>query len=254
MTPNLKCRRCGDPDISPGNVRNHTWLCRACVRKRYEAKREQIKAARRARYAANREQHSTLARDRRAAHPEKFSAQSRARYVADPEKFRARSRAWREANLERVRAYTMSVRGVARHLRGDHGLDDAASEHWARILTCPDTRCAICGIPGWKLPRLGYWKVGGARKNRRLSLDHVTPGMNDGRYRALCYSCNCTRGAAQFSDGEVLLIMRGWYRDMFALRRLYWLNSRVENGVCVGGREHRNEYMERKMAALRPER
>jgi hypothetical protein len=166
---------------------------------------------------------------------------------ADPKQI-ARNRSPRMRAYQHI--YGATARGVATRLRTAHGLDRPTSQQWAGILTNPNTRCAICGVPNWKLPRLGYWKIGGARLNRRLALDHIRPGDNAGGFRPLCCSCNRTRGAAELSDGEVLLILRAWYRDLFSLRKLWWLNSRVENGVCVGGREHRNETMRRKLEAL----
>lgn len=146
-----------------------------------------------------------------------------------------------------------SVRAVAAALRHDHGFNCGAIE-WARILLADDTRCAICGTPNWKLRKQGFWRVGGERVNRHLSLDHMEPGVNNGNYRALCLSCNRLRGAAVLTDAEVLMKMRSWYRAIFTLRGLYWLNTHVdENGVCVGGKLYRNETMRKKFKSLSPE-
>jgi len=123
---------------------------------------------------------------------------------------------------------------------------------WVNILTLDPTRCAICGIPKWKVEKLGSWKHGGYRCNQRLSLDHIQPGVNNGNYRPLCYSCNTVRSNAQFTDAEVLQIMRDWYEWKFTLRKLYWLNTHVDTvtGLCVGGRPYRTERMEAKFAEL----
>ena len=168
---------------------------------------------------------------------------------------RVRSRAWYAANSERKRAYgrayNRTVAGVATKLR-EHGIDKPTSEYWAKILTDEDTRCAICGIPLHKLIRLGFWHSGGEPCNRRLSFDHVTPGVNDGNYRALCFSCNTLRKDNHLKMEEVLLIMRGWYRSVgIPVGKLNWLNTHVENGVAVGGTLHRNDHMKRKFDDLR---
>jgi hypothetical protein len=154
------------------------------------------------------------------------------------------------ANTGKVLAYNASIMGVARFLRGNHHLDKPTSIKWATILCNDDTRCEICGIPCRILVKQGFWLFGGERMNRRLTLDHLTPGDNSGGLRPLCFSCNKLRGHAQFTDGEVLRRIRKWYRETRALRFLWWLNSRVVDGVCVGGREHRNKFMEKKILRL----
>ena len=146
--------------------------------------------------------------------------------------------------------YRRTVKGCARGLRADHGFEREESIYWAKILCAADTRCACCGVPNWRLRRMKAWRIGGERVNRRLSVDHVVPGEK-GDYRPLCYSCNRMRGAAVLSDAEVLGSMRAWYIARTALRNLYWLNTHVENGVCVGGRPYRNEFMQRKFEKLK---
>jgi hypothetical protein len=137
-------------------------------------------------------------------------------------------------------------------LRAQHGLDNPTSLHWAAILLNDDTRCDICGIPRHRLVRLGFWKRGGPEKNRyRHSFDHITPGVNDGNYRALCFSCNVLRGDKKLTEAEVLLIMRQWYRDAGLPRKLHWLNTYIVGISGVGGTLYRNEYMGRKFENLR---
>jgi hypothetical protein len=186
-----------------------------------------------------------------------FAIRSAKYRAANPEKVRIRNAKYHAANPEKIRIrhtkYRMSLSGIASSLRNTHGLNGESVE-WARILLNEESRCLICGIPGYKVHRLGFWKYGSACMNRHLTLDHITPGVNDGRYRPLCYSCNLLRGAAVLTDAEVLTQMRGWYRALFTIRKLWWLNTHVdENGVCVGGRLYRNETMRKKFEGLKPE-
>jgi hypothetical protein len=114
-----------------------------------------------------------------------------------------------------------------------------------------ETRCAICGIPNYvlrKYQRDGPWfKFLGPRKSgRRLQLDHITPGVNDGQYRPLCPGCNAKRGAAVFSDEDVLLWVRDMWRFILPLRFLWWLNSTPGKG----GRTWRSDRVARRYAKL----
>ena len=151
------------------------------------------------------------------------------------------------------REYRKTKARAAERLRSLHQLSLEESRLWAHILMDDDTRCDICGIPKHKLVRLFSWKCGGERKNRRMSFDHITPGVNDGNYRPLCFSCNTIRGANRFTDEEVLNEMRGWYRFIYALRKLYWLNTHVDpvSGMCVGGRKERSPRQQAKIDDLR---
>jgi hypothetical protein len=110
--------------------------------------------------------------------------------------------------------------------------------HWAAILKRPEERCAICGIPNQIIEvytRLGYhWILGAAR---RLTLDHITPGFNDGNYRPLCSACNSTRGPARLTDEEVLNTVRDKWQWSIGLRFLWWMNT----SPGVGGRLNRSE-------------
>lgn len=206
------CRECGSLDIAPGKVRKQDWLCRACSYAQshewQEQNRERVRARSRAWRAANREH--VLARER------KWHEKNRGRK-------RAWDRTYRADHREEQRAYTASVHGVAARLRGKHGLDEPASKYWAAILTNEQTTCAICRVPVWWLRLHKFYKIGGEPRNRRLSLDHITPGVNDGNYRALCFSCNRTRGVAELTDDEVFMKMCHWYRDHFPSRLLRWL-------------------------------
>lgn len=127
--------------------------------------------------------------------------------------------------------------GAANRLRHDRGLSYKASYRWARVLTNQDTRCSICGVPLYWLRQQNQWKCGGEKCNRRMTIDHIEPSSPKGGYRALCFSCNRTRGANYMSDTEVLTIMRRWYRQRWNARFLFWLNT--EPGK--GGTLHRNE-------------
>lgn len=131
--------------------------------------------------------------------------------------------------------YSRTQRGVAAQIRKNHGLGLEESVEWARTLMADDTRCYICGVPGWKLRKMKAWKHGGFQMNRRLSLDHVSPGVTDGNYRPLCTSCNAVRGHARLHDHEVLYIMRKWYLSIYALKNVPWLNDVVIDGICLGG-------------------
>ena len=136
-----------------------------------------------------------------------------------------------------------------------HGLGLESFEQgwkWIHILSDPKTRCDICGIPGWKVVKLGSWKCGGRQKNQRLSLDHIDPGVNNGNYRALCYSCNTIRREALFTDAEVLDKMTSWYEWKYSLRRLYWLNTHIDpvTGRATGGVPERTPRMAQKFADL----
>jgi len=149
-------------------------------------------------------------------------------------------------------AYDRSWRGVARKLRTQHGLDQPTSEYWGKKLVARKSFCAICGIPNHRLEKMFSFKCGGKRANDRLSFDHITPGVNDGNYRCLCYSCNTMRGEMHYSDREVLTIMQDWYLWRFTIRKLWWMNTHYnyETGLCEGRRDERTPRMEQKLADL----
>jgi hypothetical protein len=114
-----------------------------------------------------------------------------------------------------------------------------------------ETRCDICGIPNYilrKYFRDGPWfKFLGRRQNgRRLQLDHITPGVNDGNYRPLCPGCNAKRGDAAFTDEEVMVWIRNMWRFILPLRFLWWLNRTPG----VGGRLWRSDRMAKRHAKL----
>jgi hypothetical protein len=85
-------------------------------------------------------------------------------------------------------------------------------------------------------------------------MDHITPGINDGKYRPLCFSCNTERGANVKTDAEVLVVMSRWYLSIdrfWNKRHLWWLNTKPGKG----GQLCRNKSTERrnaKFAASRP--
>jgi hypothetical protein len=268
MKSKKKCSKCGEVKPLTEFYRRHEARdglrsdCCSCVKVRqrqyHEENRERDNARRHEWHVANRDRELARMRQRHVTNRAQDNTRNREWREANRERHIALCHEWHWANrtsvLGRQRAYRASVRGVAAKLRANCGLNKADSERWAAILLDDFTSCAICGIPRHKLIRLGTWEIGGRRHNsRRLSLDHVTPGVNDGNYRPLCYSCNTLRGAAVLSDGEVLLKMRGWYMALFPLRKLWWLHSRVVDGVCTGGRAHRSEAMRRKIEALRPD-
>jgi len=134
----------------------------------------------------------------------------------------------------------------------NHGFDKPTSEYWGKKLVAKKSFCAICGIPNQKLERMMTFKHGGRQSNYFLSLDHITPGVNDGNYRALCFSCNTTRGDNHFSDSEVLTIMQDWYLWRFTIRKLWWMNTHFnpKTGLCEGRRDERTPRMEQKIADL----
>jgi hypothetical protein len=133
--------------------------------------------------------------------------------------------------------YDKTHAGTVTNLRKVHGLDYETAYYWADLLTHPETTCAICGIPQ-KMVEVytrdaAHWILGVAW---RLTLDHITPGVNDGNYRPLCHACNSTRGPARFTDEEVLQIVGDKWRATTGLRFLWWLNT----SPGVGGRANRS--------------
>ena len=163
----------------------------------------------------------------------------------------AKERAWREANpkrrqdrdIQRNARRRGTIPKAAEHLRHDHGMTKELSEHWAAILLNPGSRCAICGLPNYviKTYRERGWpffrgRRFGAGSKSRLTLDHIVPGNNEGGFRPLCAACNSMRGAAQFTDEEVLTEVRSKWQWFTTPRFLYWLNSTPG----VGGRLHRS--------------
>lgn len=141
------------------------------------------------------------------------------------------------------RKFNASRKGVARNLRSEHGLSRPASEYWTDRLFNSGARCAICGLPNYLIAvyrdRGWPWFLGkrfGSGSHPRLTLDHIEPGKNNGKFRLLCHACNLLRGAQRLTDGEVLLAMRGRWRWFCGLRFLWWLNT----SPGVGGRLHRS--------------
>jgi len=123
-------------------------------------------------------------------------------------------------------------------------MDRTTSEFWTAILFHPNTRCAICGLPNKMISayrRRGWpWFLGrreGAGSHPRLTLDHINPGRNADGFRPLCIECNRTRRAAQYTDEEVLLVVRDKWLWFSTPRFLWWLNT----SPGVGGRLHRSE-------------
>jgi hypothetical protein len=134
--------------------------------------------------------------------------------------------------------YQKTLLAKAKRLRSAHDFDRPTSLHWAEILMRPQERCAICGIPNQILAAYveygSHWILGRAKS---LTLDHVLPGVNNGDYRALCHACNAMRGAARFTDEEVLNEVRDKWRATIGLRFLWWLNTTPG----VGGQLNRSE-------------
>jgi len=102
----------------------------------------------------------------------------------------------------KAQAYNQSLKGIARNLRCEHGIDKETSVYWAGVLLDPATRCVLCGFPNYLIrvyrERGWPWFLGrrfGAGSHPRLTLDHIVPGCNDGGFRALCFACNSLRGA-----------------------------------------------------------
>ena len=135
-------------------------------------------------------------------------------------------------------------------ISADISQEDA--EKWYPILKHDDTHCAICHVPRRILKKMYTFKVGDRKRNRRLSLDHIQPGISNGNYRALCLSCNVIRKDEHFTDAEVLHIMQNWYLFLFTPHRLWWMNTHYnpKTGLCEGGRKERSPRMEQKIADL----
>ena len=158
-----------------------------------------------------------------------------------------------EHRRAKARRYNASRKGVARNLRCEHGMDRETSLYWADALLHPFTQCAICGLPNMMLrvyKQRGWpWFLGkrdGAGSHPHLTLDHVVPGKLEGGFRPLCSACNSTRGAEQFSDEEVLQIIRDKWLWFTGIRFLWWLNDTPGKG----GRLHRSLLCERREDAL----
>lgn len=116
----------------------------------------------------------------------------------------------------------------------------------ATKLVDPWTRCEICGLPNYllevyrKTDRLPWFF--GKNILHTMQVDHIVPGDNTGGLRPLCPPCNKTRGAAIFTDDEVLHSIRGKWRDSRTLKLLWWLNDTPGEG----GRLHRSEACEKR--------
>jgi len=103
----------------------------------------------------------------------------------------------------------------------------------------------ICGIPNFLIRTYnesGPWpyffgKRYGSGVAKRLTLDHIVPGCNEGGFRPLCSLCNSKRGAAQYTDAEVLRWVSKRWKEFISLRYLWWLNT----SPGEGGRLHRSE-------------
>lgn len=156
----------------------------------------------------------------------------------------------RSCDKEKSQARLTSGRRAISKLK-EHGLGEDEARHWAAILTHPTSRCAICGIPQQILEAytrhgVPHWILGRAK---RLTLDHILPGVNNGDYRALCHACNTMRGAARFTDEEVLNEVRDKWRATIGLRFLWWLNT----SPGVGGRLNRSDSCEKRDARFAAE-
>jgi hypothetical protein len=155
--------------------------------------------------------------------------------------------------------YNATPGGRARNLRSEHGLDDAESEFWGRLLTDEDTRCAICGIPNYEIARLnkgGPWfpflgrRTGGGA-SRRLQLGHVVAGQNEGGFVPLCSTCNRCLGVRTLDERNGVRVLKAvtnkWDRTYMNATSLWWMNTDVdERGHGVGGRLRRSPATERR--------
>ena len=165
---------------------------------------------------------------------------------------------WRAANPDAVRranarnnprrsssylaAYNSSHKGIANHLRSQHGYSKEESALLAVLLLNDETRCSICGIPSW-LVKLNYKKggpffLGSRAAHARLHPDRIDTSQPHtlANTRPACPHCNIRRGAERYTDIEVLRWIRRRWTDIFPPRLLWWLNT--EPGL--GGRSRRN--------------
>lgn len=104
---------------------------------------------------------------------------------------------------------------------------------WAEKLADPYTRCSICGIP--ERFRKALVEEGWTDRflRQRFHLDRIIPGGEyiSANLRICCARCNVTRGAAQFTDAEVLFKVTVWWESQrLSAAQLYWLNSSPGHG------------------------
>lgn len=122
----------------------------------------------------------------------------------------------------------------------------------AKLLLNDYTRCDICGIPQYVVARLyrrGWgWLQGSPRQNRHLTCDHIDPsgGSDRENLRPLCAGCNWKKRDQHFTDAEVLQWARAVWPAKFGYRKrkLWWLNTHIENDVAVGGTLFRSRHAE----------
>ncbi len=112
----------------------------------------------------------------------------------------------------------------------------------AAVLSDPNTRCAICGLPARILKAMARRNVPLPRNPYGnqvavLTVDHIEPGGPSilGNVRVLCSLCNFTRGPALLEDGEALAKSRKFWLRLLGRAKTWWLNT--EPGK--GGRDRR---------------
>lgn len=141
----------------------------------------------------------------------------------------ARERSGRQKWCKRCQnAYTRGTpEGVGAWLRFQYGVEEEDSIILARKLLHPYTRCHICGLPN----RIRATYVRERKMSifgRRMTVDHIDPagGGSLSNLRPLCAMCNRIRGAAMYTDEEVLRKVRRWWTKRFTQEELFWLNDR----------------------------
>lgn len=138
-----------------------------------------------------------------------------------------------------------TIGGVTSQIINRHGMSQYVARIIAARLFDPYERCFICGIPNRILSlhiRQGYPFIWGKPEiNRRLTVDHITPGGPSvlGNLRLLCYPCNARRGANIRSDQQVLNWIRWKWLDFYTLNECWWLNETPnQGGLAVRSKRH----------------
>jgi 5-methylcytosine-specific restriction endonuclease McrA len=149
----------------------------------------------------------------------------------------AAHRARNRRNCTTYRATNPVARKISTY-KHFHGMTPEEAAYWAAKVTNPYSRCSVCGLPQRILAAYRRLGTAGLGTSRFLTVDHISPraGATRENLRLLCYRCNSTRGAAMYSDAEVLKKVTRWWRRRKAEEELWWLTSGAD--IAKKGRKH----------------